>query len=474
VQESYDDLEADLGEAVSSYLMSLESADEPVDESYDFRDALDDAFFSSWAKKHRLTYLGHGVDRVVLEIPDGVLKIAYGGNGDGQNLGEVRVWGTAPQGLRRWLVPVLRFDPNGRWLIAEKAIPSVSGEIPDSAPLALFNQFGLTDFRPENFDVQGRLLDYGTVDWEVFDGRAAYAQGRSERLPDTSRPVIFVDLDETLVRAESWGLYGNRDPLDVLAESAVRYEQRSGSSLIARRLLAIARESVQLRGAPTVTFEASDGPSTYSVIVRPNIREMLESLQRVGELHLLTAGSRVYGERVLNAANLRGYFGDVYSLKDQPDLSWAANRPWVLIDDLSPTANGPVGKCRLVDPSADPEQHVVQVDRFTLGSDGEGFDEVVAAIEQRFGVGLASSTHEALTSVEWDLPYSFAVKSEADSIQWFIRRAKSAYERNTEPTGLFESTGFDYPTSLRTYSALESPGGTKLLLDVISRMGGKT
>ncbi len=139
------------------------------DDYYD-RDSFDDAsFFEGWTwKEPRMRFLGCGMDRAAFLTPRGVLKISFGRGGCAQCLAEATVWKEAPPSLRQHLVPVLDVHPDGSWVLAERAIPALAS---DSVPRDLLREMwwaGIYDLGSDNLTADGRVLDYGTVDWKKW------------------------------------------------------------------------------------------------------------------------------------------------------------------------------------------------------------------------------------------------------------------------------------------------------------------
>lgn len=173
---------------------------------------MDKDVLRAWGEKHGMRLLGAGESRAVFTWPPGrailhldpfdtseprrpqhAIKFAYSSYGEEANRWEATIWRDSVPSLRLLLVPVVDVDPPGpprqwrqgdllpdgpidppfgtgsKWLV----MPLVERAPPGPAPMSDANckrleSCGIMDVRhTPNFDVDGRVLDYGKVilDW---------------------------------------------------------------------------------------------------------------------------------------------------------------------------------------------------------------------------------------------------------------------------------------------------------------------
>jgi len=160
---------------------------------------------TAWAADHDLVRLGSGESRAVFAERDParvglpplhVLKLNHGGAGhDGTRSSreEIRVWTQAPAWLRPYLVPILDYDPDGRWILMEYAEPLYSSSYENAdedgadasevIPVEIIRKLracGVSDLVVQNVSADGRLLDYGWVKEDLWTPCVA----RGEAGPD--------------------------------------------------------------------------------------------------------------------------------------------------------------------------------------------------------------------------------------------------------------------------------------------------
>lgn len=130
----------------------------------------------AWGDERGLRYLGHGRQRTVFAVSEGVLKIEdpswmRSNDATPSNIVEAGVWRDAPSRVRPHLVPVLASAPDGSWLLMEQAMPRTDpqakglGMLRDTHPQAdkVLSDCGLEDLHEKNLSNDGRVLDYGTI-----------------------------------------------------------------------------------------------------------------------------------------------------------------------------------------------------------------------------------------------------------------------------------------------------------------------
>ena len=158
-----------------------------------------------WASDHDLIPLGSGDFRAVFAENDPtraglsplhVLKLNH--EDATSSLEEICVWREAPEWLRAYLVPILDYDPKGRWILmayAEPLYPSSDGNDPtedggdasEVIPVSVIRRLracGVTDLNVQNLSADGRLLDYGWIDKNLW---ASCAAPQENRKSDTAR-----------------------------------------------------------------------------------------------------------------------------------------------------------------------------------------------------------------------------------------------------------------------------------------------
>jgi len=149
-----------------------------------------------WRKQVGLPFLGEGTFRWVFDLgEERVLKLEVGlgrhyedeeiwewnGKPSASTITEARRWEAATPAQRKRLVPVLAFDPQGRWLVMEKTEPLMKGydlyedlELYGRVSLQrikgmpkktrqVAKQIGVKpeEIRGNNLDTRYRILDYG-------------------------------------------------------------------------------------------------------------------------------------------------------------------------------------------------------------------------------------------------------------------------------------------------------------------------
>jgi hypothetical protein len=154
--------------------------------------------YDAWIQGTGLPVLGTGLFRIAFDLGDGrVLKLEQGmgdhtkdddeefwnwnGKPSGSSLAEAKRWERATARQRQHLVPVLGYDPKGRWVVMQKVKGLMHGvsedrlqewsahdramrkQIPDAVQrVAAQLQIAPQEVRPPNLDTSFRLLDYGT------------------------------------------------------------------------------------------------------------------------------------------------------------------------------------------------------------------------------------------------------------------------------------------------------------------------
>ena len=167
----------------------------------------------------------------------------------------------------------------------------------------------------------------------------------------SDRPLVFLDLDETLVSSFS------PIPLEqvegLLEKAWAKPPTEFNLKVVERSQIRV----TQIKNAYTI--------DDLMVIVRPDAQAAIDYLSTFAEVHVFTAASSEYAHAVLNGTGLKFSEGEgrVYSLREQDlDMTWASGRRWVLLDDTMAYA-----KVRLLR-DLDVNVRVIQVDPLNLGS----------------------------------------------------------------------------------------------------------
>ena len=223
------------------------------------------------------------------------------------------------------------------------------------------------------------------------------------------RPIVFLDLDETLLR--SLLLKGTK--ADLLASIEKRKKTYRNKTFTdnpqagkmatfgmerAGRQLAWAKRGIE------VVFPDGD---RYLVVTRPGIENELRDLVDHADLCVLSAGAKDYVDLLLVQTGLRAMIPFVYSSRQNNDLSWAQGRPWVLVDDLEFSTASTQIKLRQIlglNPMDDDvpvpdqyKQNVIKVDAFQDAlPDAKPITGLAGRVKRRLGVvagsgGLARS-----------------------------------------------------------------------------------
>jgi hypothetical protein len=152
--------------------------------------------FEPWANQHGVRLLGEGASRVVIQIPNGALKLAKHGYGGDSNYSEFVVWNESPQWMKELLVPVICHSEmieiitpfiarRMNWILMDQAYPwdwlkHVERTAAENVLLKRdldrqrrllqkkLDPFGIEDIRKSNMSLDGRLMDYGLVDLTAF------------------------------------------------------------------------------------------------------------------------------------------------------------------------------------------------------------------------------------------------------------------------------------------------------------------
>jgi hypothetical protein len=186
----------------------------------------------------------------------------------------------------------------------------------------------------------------------------------------SDRPIVFLDLDETLISSFS--------PVE-LTQVERLLEKAWTKPPTEFNLKNVERSQIrvnQIKAAFTI--------DDLMVIVRPDAQAAIDYLSTFAEVHIFTAASMAYAEAIVSGVGLKFKpdEGRIYSLRDEPDMSWAAGRRWVLIDDTQAYA-----KIRALR-DLDVDVRVILVDPLNLGSRCEPLMIYAREAARRLGIAF--------------------------------------------------------------------------------------
>lgn len=134
-----------------------------------------DAEMEAFPIGRHLRHIGSGEERAVFQDrlhPGRVLKLNW--DDPLQTLREIRVWEEAPAWIRPHLVPLLGYDRAGKWVVMEYAKPMPRDEAGrqwlgmETGTARRLADCGLGDAFTQNLSSDGRLLDYGWFNEELW------------------------------------------------------------------------------------------------------------------------------------------------------------------------------------------------------------------------------------------------------------------------------------------------------------------
>jgi phosphoglycolate phosphatase-like HAD superfamily hydrolase len=145
--------------------------------------------------------------------------------------------------------------------------------------------------------------------------------------------LVFVDLDETLIHTMA-------EPLDI-DERIELYGLQVDAAHAHGHVDAMRLANFKFNHALRVKamWEAALPFPEYAentrVAIRPGAVEGLEALYGLGDVMVFTAARHDYAVSALRLAGLLDLVQQVFSVRDDPDMSWAFSRPRVLLDDTT-------------------------------------------------------------------------------------------------------------------------------------------
>jgi hypothetical protein len=134
-----------------------------------------DAEMDAFPIGRHIRHLGSGEERAVFQDrlhPRRVIKLNW--DDPVQTLREIQVWEEAPAWLRPHLVPILGYDKKGSWVVMERVQPMPRDEVGrqwlgfDPRVARRLADCGLGDAFTQNLSADGRILDYGWFNQELW------------------------------------------------------------------------------------------------------------------------------------------------------------------------------------------------------------------------------------------------------------------------------------------------------------------
>ena len=155
------------------------------------------------------------------------------------------------------------------------------------------------------------------------------------------RPIVFLDMDDTLLKAKFIG----EDGIEGMIENARQLRKRRQSRItnpkfndrmrrvIQKSMECVQREVTWLKAAKILSFDSLD---EYAMVVRPGVVESLRELSKHADLYVFSNGTEDYIEACMNASPIgkivKGWYSSRLWNHDLPEIE---GRPWLLVDDLA-------------------------------------------------------------------------------------------------------------------------------------------
>lgn len=155
----------------------------------------------------------------------------------------------------------------------------------------------------------------------------------TNRYVASTRPVVFLDFDETLVHVTP----GDRDFQLQEAEKELHIRlqiHRKINTPSTQQMVDEAMVNFQHKAHTDLPEITLSGGYAYTVHPRPGLNQFLEVLSSFADLYLLSAGSPPYLEEAVPAVGIDGYFQEIFSVRGEKDIPLRQTNSWVLVDDL--------------------------------------------------------------------------------------------------------------------------------------------
>lgn len=201
--------------------------------------------------------------------------------------------------------------------------------------------------------------------------RRALQERMAARL--ASRPVVFLDFDDTLAHSQN----GGAEELRATFERATRLYERKPNPITKRMVDKAQADLDRLPEIPEIEF--SDG-TVMTVHPRPGLHQFLGALQSMATLYVLSHGTPAYLEKAISALGIEGHFKGIISTKGGAGLPRNLPDRWVLVDDMSPGSSGIKIKLTMLG-DTDPLRHV-QIKPYQGGADS-ALSGVVSEVRDR-------------------------------------------------------------------------------------------
>lgn len=201
----------------------------------------------------------------------------------------------------------------------------------------------------------------------------------TDRYIASSRPLVFLDFDETLAHAAM----GDRQKQITDADRSLQMRQKFHTKLNTENTKRMVEEAkADLEHAldsdlPVISFPNG---GVYTLHPRPGLKRFLNTLKSFADLYILSAGAPSYLDRAVPALGIEGYFKGVISTKGGGGVPRTLPKAWVLVDDLAVGTMGISAKQRVLGDS-DTDRYL-QIKPYTGGTDN-ALSGIVGTIQDR-------------------------------------------------------------------------------------------
>lgn len=162
-----------------------------------------------------------------------------------------------------------------------------------------------------------------------------------------TRPVVFLDMDHTLVCTKLIPKAQALREAQGAIDAHIRFRDRFAAKgkTIPNKLAekTAIRDYIESAG-----IEIQPGKEVWTTIPRPGLREFLERLVEVAEVYVLSSGSVNYLEAVTGVLGIDHFFTGLLSINNPESIPDLTGRPWMLVDDLEWRTSGVQEKLRLL------------------------------------------------------------------------------------------------------------------------------
>ncbi len=150
---------------------------------------------------------------------------------------------------------------------------------------------------------------------------------------DAQQPIVFVDLDETLIKTQflrdavtRWAVNSDNVSYDYFTKNPNEFENYQKKMFESLKKL-----------SPILIGSVSDPNNSYVSLLRPHAIDFVKSLKPF-RVCALTSGKKDFQQDIINRQNIP--FDNVYGREDIKTGNVSKSKIAVLVDDLSPTTSG--------------------------------------------------------------------------------------------------------------------------------------